>query len=122
LPIVVTPIGIVVATREGHSEKAPSPILVTPSGIVMAAREEHPQKAQSPIVVTESGIVMAAREEHPSKAPLPIDVTPFAKVTSVSSSLSLKFSTPEYTAELGISGKIEVAVLIALELGYGVNA
>jgi hypothetical protein len=53
---------------------------------------------------------------------LPIVVTPFAKVTSVSSSLSLKLSTPEYTAELGISGRIEVVVLIALELGYGVNA
>jgi hypothetical protein len=87
----------------------------------MAAREEHSKKAQLPIFVTESGIVMAAREEHPQKASLPIDVTPFAKITSVSSSLPMKLSTPEYTAELGISGRIEVVVLIALELGYGVN-
>jgi hypothetical protein len=61
--------------------------------------------------------MMAAREEHPQKALSPIDVTPSAKVTSVSS-LSLKLSTPEYTAELGISGRMTVAVLIALELGY----
>jgi hypothetical protein len=52
---------------------------------------------------------------------LPIIVTPFAKVTSVSSLLPLKFSTPVYTTELGISGRIEVVVLIALELGYGVR-
>jgi hypothetical protein len=64
---------------------------------------------------------MAAREEHPLKAQYPIVFTPFAKVTSVSSSLSLKLSTPEYTAELGISGRMKVVVLIALELGYGVN-
>jgi hypothetical protein len=87
----------------------------------MAAREKHLSKAQSPIVVTPSGIVMAAREKHSSKASGPIDVTPFAKVTSVSSSLPLKLSTPEYTAELGISGRIEVVVLIALVLRYGVN-
>ena len=65
---------------------------------------------------------MAAREEHPQNAYPPIVVTPSAKVTSVSSSLSLKLSTPEYTAELGISGRIEVIELIALELGYVVNA
>ena len=87
----------------------------------MAAREEHPEKAKWPIVVTPSGIVMAVREEHPKKAPRPILVTPFAKVTSVSSLLSLKLSTPEYTAELGILGRIEVVVLIALELRYSVN-
>jgi hypothetical protein len=40
----------------------------------------------------------------------------------VSSSLSLKLSMPECTAELDISGRMEVVVLIALELGYGVNA
>jgi hypothetical protein len=66
-------------------------------------------------------MVMAVREEHPEKASLPIDVTPCAKVTSVSSRLPLKLSTPEYTAELGISGRMEVVVLIALELRYGVN-
>ena len=87
----------------------------------MAAREEHLLKATRPIVVTESGIMMAAREEHPMKAPLPIFVTPFAKITSVSSSLSLKLCVPEYTAELRISGRIEVVVLIALELRYSVN-
>ena len=64
---------------------------------------------------------MSAREEQFLKALLPIVVTPSAKVTSVSSSLSLKLSTPEYTAELDISGRIEVLVLIALELGCGVN-
>jgi hypothetical protein len=64
---------------------------------------------------------MAVREEHPQKASSPIVVTPFAKVTSVSSSLLLKLSTPEYTAELGISGRMEVVVLIALVLRYGVN-
>jgi hypothetical protein len=68
-----------------------------------------------------SGIVIAMREEQFQKALSPILVTPSAKVTSVSSSLSLKLSTPEYTAELGISGRIEVKVLIALELRYGVN-
>jgi hypothetical protein len=52
---------------------------------------------------------------------MPIVVTPSAKVTSVSSLLFLKLSMPEYTAELGISGRIEMVVLIALELGYGVN-
>jgi hypothetical protein len=82
--------------------------------MVMAAREEHPLKAPSPIVVTPSGIVMAAREEHRKKASAPIVVTPFAKVTSVSSSLSMKLSTPEYTAELGISGRMKVVVLIDL--------
>ena len=61
---------------------------------------------------------MAAREEHPSKAQLPIVVTPFAKVTSVSSSLSLKLSMPEYTADLGIVGRMKVIVLTALELEY----
>jgi hypothetical protein len=66
-------------------------------------------------------MVMAMREEHPSKAPRPIDVTPSAKITSVSSSLSLNLSTPEYTAELDISEMMIVVVLIALELGYGVN-
>ena len=74
-----------------------------------------------PIDVTPSGIVMAAREEHPSKARWPIDVIPSAKVTSVSSSLYLNLSTPEYTAELGISGRMKVVVLIALELRYGAN-
>jgi hypothetical protein len=89
---------------------------------MMAAREEHPLKANSSIDVTVSGIVMAAREEQPQKASSPIDVTPFAKVTSVSSRLPLKLSTPVYTTELGISGRIEVVVLIALEVRYGVNA
>ena len=53
---------------------------------------------------------------------MPIVVTPFAKVTSVSSSLFMKLPVAEYTAELGISGRMEVVVLLALELGYGVNA
>jgi hypothetical protein len=53
---------------------------------------------------------------------LPIVVTPSAKVTSVISALPLKLSTPEYTAELGISGRMKVVVLIALELRYSVNA
>ena len=66
-------------------------------------------------------MVMAVREEHPLKALSPIIVTPSAKVTSVSSLLSLKLSTPEYTAELDISEKMEVVVLIALELRYSVN-
>jgi hypothetical protein len=66
-------------------------------------------------------MVMAVREEHPLKALSPIVVTPFAKVTSVSSLLLLKLSTPEYTAELDISEKMEVVVLIALELRYSVN-
>jgi hypothetical protein len=35
--------------------------------------------------------------------------------------LFLKLSSPEYTAELGISGRMKVAVLIALKLGYGVK-
>ena len=70
---------------------------------------------------TESGIVMAAREEHPLKALSPIDVTPFAKVTSVSSRSPKKLSTPVYTTELGISGRMKVVVLIALELRYSVN-
>jgi hypothetical protein len=72
-------------------------------------------------------MVMAVREEHPQKVYSPIDVTPSAKVTSVSSSLLLKFSTPEYTAVLGILGRIwkdlgrmKEYVLTALELGYGV--
>ena len=39
----------------------------------------------------------------------------------MSSSLFLKLSAPEYTAELGISGRMKVAVLIALKLGYGVK-
>ena len=66
-------------------------------------------------------MVMAVREEQFLKALSPIDVTPFAKVTSVSSLLLLKLSTPEYTAELDISEKMEVVVLIALELRYSVN-
>jgi hypothetical protein len=33
--------------------------------MVIAVREEHPEKAPSPIVVTLSGMVMAVREEHP---------------------------------------------------------
>jgi hypothetical protein len=37
---------------------------------------------------------------------MPIDVTPFAKVTSVSSKSFKKLSTPEYTADLGILGRI----------------
>ena len=86
-----------------------------------AVREEHLQKAYSPIDITPSGIVMAAREEHPLKASSPIVVTPSAKVTFVSSLLFLKLSTPEYTAELGISGRMKVVVLIELEKGYGVN-
>jgi hypothetical protein len=49
---------------------------------------------------------MAAREEHPSKVLSPIVVTPFAKVTSVSSRSSKKLSLPEYTADLGILGRI----------------
>jgi hypothetical protein len=53
---------------------------------------------------------------------LPIVVTPSAKVTSVSSSLPMKLSMPVYTTELGILGRIEVVVLIALELRKGVNA
>ena len=110
------------AVREKHSEKAYSPIVVTPSGMVMALREEHSEKAPSHIVVIESGSVMAEREEHLPKAYLPIVVTPSAKVTSVRSSLSVKISTPEYTAELGISGRMEVVVLIALELRYNTNA
>jgi hypothetical protein len=64
---------------------------------------------------------MAVREEHPKKASSPIDVTPSAKVTSVSSLSFLKVPMPEYTAELGISERMKVVVLIALELGYGVN-
>jgi hypothetical protein len=40
----------------------------------------------------------------------------------VSSRSPKKLSLPEYAAELGISGRIEVVVLIALELRYGVNA
>jgi hypothetical protein len=87
----------------------------------MVAREEHPKKANLQIVVTPSGMVMAVREEHPQKASSPIDVTPFAKVTSVSSRSSEKLSTPEYTTELGISGRMKVVVLIALELRYNVN-
>ena len=114
--------GIVTAAREEHLPKAPSFIVVTESGIVMCVREEHPQKAYSPIVVTVFGIVMSEREEHLLKAFLPIFVTPSAKVTPVISSLSLKLSTPEYTAERGISGRMKVVVLIALELRYGVNA
>jgi hypothetical protein len=86
--------------------------------MVMAAREEHLMKAYSPIIVTPSGIVMAVREEHPPKASSPIVVTPSAKVTSVSSRSSKKLSTPEYTAELGISERMKVVVLIALELRY----
>jgi hypothetical protein len=53
---------------------------------------------------------------------LPILHTPFAKVTTVSSRSSKNLSTPEYTAELGISGRMKVVVLVALELRYGVNA
>ena len=34
----------------------------------------------------------------------------------------MKISTPEYTAELDISGRMKVVVLIALEVRYGVNA
>ena len=49
---------------------------------------------------------MAVREEHPQKASLPIDVTPFAKVTSVSSRSYWNLSLPEYTADLGILGRI----------------
>jgi hypothetical protein len=62
--------------------------------------------------------VMAVREEHPLKALSPIVVTPFAKVTSVSSRSNWKLSTPEYTAELGIVGRMKVAVLTVLELEY----
>jgi hypothetical protein len=87
----------------------------------MASREEHPLKANSEIDVTPSGIVMAMREEQFQKANWPIVVTPSAKVTEVSSLLFMNLSTPEYTAELGISGRMKVVVLIALELGYGVN-
>ena len=87
----------------------------------MAKREEHSMKAPWPIVVTPSGNVTAMREVHPLKAHLPIVVTPSAKVTSVSSRLPLKLSTPVYTTELGISERMKVEVLIALELGYGVN-
>jgi hypothetical protein len=53
-------------------------------------------------------------------------VTPLAKVTSVSSR-SKNCSLPEYTAELGILGRIWercieiVIVLTALALRYGVN-
>ena len=65
---------------------------------------------------------MTAREEHPQNAKSPIVVTPSAKVTSVSSLSFLKVPTPEYTAELGISERMKVVVLITLELGYGVNA
>jgi hypothetical protein len=89
--------------------------------MVMAVREEHSENANWPIFVTPSGMVMAAREEHPLKALQPIVVTPSAKVTSVSSWLLVKLSTPEYTAELDISGRMKVVVLIALELRYGVN-
>jgi ABC-type uncharacterized transport system permease subunit len=75
--------------------------------MVMSVREEQYQKAQSQIVVTPSGIVIAAREEHPSKALLLIVVTPCAKITSVSSrSFKNQLSTPEYTADLGILGRI----------------
>jgi hypothetical protein len=49
---------------------------------------------------------MDVREEHPQKALSPIDVTPFAKVTSVSSRSKEKLSLPEYTADLGILGRI----------------
>jgi hypothetical protein len=66
-------------------------------------------------------MVIAVSEEHPQKAHSPIVFTPFAKVTSVSSSLSLKISTPEYTAELGISERMNVVVLMALKLGFGVK-
>jgi hypothetical protein len=39
----------------------------------------------------------------------------------VVSLLHQKTSSPEYTAELGISGRMKVVVLIALELRYSVN-
>ena len=94
------------AAREEHKEKASLQIVVTESGILMAVREEQSEKAREPIIVTESGMVMDLREEQLVKVLLGIDVTPFAKVTSVSSLSSEKVSLPEYTAELGISGRI----------------
>jgi hypothetical protein len=127
MPIIVTESGIVMAAREEHLLKALLPIVVTESGRVMAIREKHPLKAPLPIVVTPSGRMMAVREEHPWKARLPIVVTPFAKVTSVSSR-SFKKLSPEYTADLGILGRIwavfgkdERKILTALELGCVVN-
>ena len=104
--IEVTESGIVMAAREEHKEKASLQIVVTESGILMAVREEQSEKAREPIIVTESGMVMDLREEQLVKVLLGIDVTPFAKVTSVSSLSSEKVSLPEYTAELGISGRI----------------
>jgi hypothetical protein len=97
---------MVMAVREEHPQKARSPIVVTESGMLIVVREEHPLKALTPIDVTPYGIVMAAREEHLQKALSPIDVTPFAKVTSVSSRSPENLSMPEYTADLGIFGRI----------------
>ena len=104
--IEVTESGIVMVVREEHPSKARSPIDVTDLGMVIEVREEQSEKAREPIIVTESGMVMDLREEQLVKVLLGIDVTPFAKVTSVSSLSSEKVSLPEYTAELGISGRI----------------
>jgi hypothetical protein len=79
--------------------------------MVMAVREEHPKKAPTPIVVTPSGMVMAVREEHPQKVSSAIDVTPSINVTSVRALLSLKLpvsSVPWYTAVWGILGEGQV--------------
>jgi hypothetical protein len=109
--IVVTPSGIVMAMREEHPSKARNAIFFTPIGMVMAVRDLHDMKAPWPIVVTTFGMVMSVREEQKQKAYSSISVTPSAKVTSVSSLFPLKSSSPEYTAELGISGRMEVVVL-----------
>ena len=74
-PIVVTPFGILMLTKDLQVRKALSPIFVTLSRMLILVRESQPSKAPYPIPVTQSGMLMVFRDLHLEKAKSPILVT-----------------------------------------------